>query len=203
MNRQISDKIHIFDNGVKVLKKHLIPLQIERYKKNNLHEPEEEEWFMKFVSKQKSKDRITFFDVGSAIGYYAILVKQNLHNCQIICYEPLKLHRKFLRTNWTLNKLNINELIIKSEAAYSKSTYLLFEKRFYGSHIKSENSNNNRLFNIFFNMFLGARRTKVKTIVLDHEINIYGSVDLMKIDVQGSEVHVLEGCSSSPKEAIN
>ena len=69
MNR----KVHEFDNGVRVFDDHLMPAQRERYRKRNVHEADEEDLFIEVVS--ALPDDGCFVNIGTAIGYYAILAR--------------------------------------------------------------------------------------------------------------------------------
>lgn len=191
-NNYIEDKdVHVFDNGIKVFKRHLIPLQIERYKKNNLHEPEEEEWFSKIILKLKHIKDPFFVDIGAAIGYYSILMRKNLPSCRILCYEPLELHRKYFFENWELNKLKKINVEVINKAIYSKKATLLFKHQLFGSHIVE------RKKKIFSGLKEKFNTEKIQAETLDSEL-LHNpiSISLLKIDVQGAEVDVLKGATS-------
>lgn len=185
-----ANNIHVFDNGIKVFRKHLIPVQIERYKSINLHEPEEEEWFEKIIPFLRKAETPIFVDVGSAIGYYSILIKKNVPSCRIICYEPLKLHREYLSTNWRLNNLPFDDLNVREQAVYSSTGTLVFKEQLYGSRILNSKTD---LKDKIKAILSRSREYNVRTVMLDDEINSYGHIDLLKIDVQGAETNVLQG----------
>ncbi|MCB0644708.1 MAG: FkbM family methyltransferase, partial [Phaeodactylibacter sp.] len=100
----MDNTIHQFDNGIRVKTEFLLPSQLERYQKINLHEPEEEVIFLDMLRQLKRPDPI-FFDIGAAIGYYAILAKKQLPDVRIWAFEPLPAHLDATRTHWTLNGL--------------------------------------------------------------------------------------------------
>ncbi len=70
----MAEKIHVFENGVKVYDRHLTKLQRERYRKCNVHEADEEHRFKKIISAVPTDG--CFVNVGCAIGYYVVLARK-------------------------------------------------------------------------------------------------------------------------------
>lgn len=179
-----SNEIHVFDNGIKVFKSHLIDAQIARYKVQNLHEPEEEA-IMNSILDAMPGDQGVFVDVGAAIGYYLFLVAMKKPKFRMYAFEPLRVHRGFLKENMSLNSVNKENLILCPEALYDKIGSVFFKKQLFGSKVIKGHGG---LFS-----FLGNYR--VKSVTLDNFMRReqLSFIDIIKIDVQGGEINVLKG----------
>jgi FkbM family methyltransferase len=191
-------KIHKFDNGIQVYEDHLINKQRERYKILNIHEAEEEKLFIKLIKSLPKNG--SFINIGSAIGYYPILAKKLSPGLSICAIEPLEKFRGFFFENIKLNGLYPEDFIIYQYALSSSRRSATFVNSGYDSHIKrsgwiqvkktikqllaqsthiNPNANKNFLVNV---------------ITLDNLIELLGKrVDLVQMDVQGSEFDVLRG----------
>ena len=101
-------QIHQFDNGVLVFDDHLTVGQRERYLKHNLHEPVEEELFLKQI--QNLPDDSVYLNIGCAIGYYLILAYKERPDLRFYAVEPLKRHRQCCQENLTLNGINLEKI---------------------------------------------------------------------------------------------
>ena len=84
----MSRKIHKFDNNVRVYDDHLMPVQRQRYMIRNVHEADEEDLFIKIIS--SIPENGYFVNIGTAIGYYAILAKKLSPRLNIQAVEPLQ-----------------------------------------------------------------------------------------------------------------
>ncbi len=191
------DGLHLFDNGVRVFKRHLLPYHFKRYASVNLHEPEQEAWFRKVMPLLKAEPAPVFVDAGSGIGYYSILLEMNVPQCRVICYEPLALHRVYLAENWELNGLNPEHLVVKSEALYSRSGRVPFKKQRFGSRILRRKLGLKDRLKRLLSSPVGR---SANAVPLDDEIPAYGRIDLLKLDVEGAEIEVLKGASSSLRD---
>lgn len=196
----MSRKIHTFDNGVRVYDDQLLPFQRERYKKNNVHEPEEEPIFCDLI--KKIPENGCYLDIGSAIGYYPILAKKLESKLRIFVSEPLSKHRKYFIENLEINNLSLEDFAIFEEAVSSVSgTAKLVDENF-SSHLQGQDDllkNMKSSIGMFFNTIKSGKRTRrtlipVNTIKFDDLIPRIGErVDLIQIDVQGHELSVLKG----------
>lgn len=194
----MEDRIHSFDNGVKVYERHLIDIQKRRYSDHNVHEAEEEELFIGLIN--RIGQRAVFVNVGAAIGYYAILAKKIYPSLEVYAFEPLKLHRKYFKENIKLNGFSINDFSIYKEGLFTKKGYAEFMKNNYGSSIKSFYLGNGVLNRV--KKFIGMMRNEViKTITLDQIIKKIGQrIDLLQMDIQGREDIVLEHSMDTLKQ---
>ncbi|MEM2218488.1 MAG: FkbM family methyltransferase [Thermofilaceae archaeon] len=137
-----------------------------------------EPWIWQYLESLKQDD--VFFDVGAHIGLYSIYVAR-FKACKVIAIEPHPENYKLLVSNIRLN--NLENIIALNIAAWNKNSKLpLFVGDSSATHT------------------LISRRGKgkciwVKAKRLDdvlRELNV-NKVSLVKIDVEGAEMEVLEG----------
>ena len=194
-----ADDVYEFSNGVAVFRRHLLEIQIARYQSegnSNRHEPEEEDWLARVLGGIESAEP-SVFDVGAGIGYYALLVLKLRPSAKIKAFEPLPEHFAALQENLTLNQVSGSRVSCVNEAAYDRNGVLAFEKLSYSSHlIDSETP-------ISKGEQISVTARDVAEIIRNEPV----PVDLMKIDIQGSEVALLErivgtDCSGLVKNLI-
>lgn len=142
-----------------------------------------------------------FLDVGSNIGYYALLVAKANPNVKIYSFEPAKGPGHFLRKNIILNKLN--EQIIHCNLALARQEgeiafyevkskkYPFLEFNLSGEHNAGTKKNPD--------MFI---KTMVKSQRLDVFVENEGlkQIDLIKLDTEGTEIHILNSGIRSIKQ---
>ncbi|MEW6312657.1 MAG: FkbM family methyltransferase [Pseudomonadota bacterium] len=172
-------KIHTFDNGVKVFDDHLIPAQRERYTKRNVHEAEEEDFFVDIINKTSPDG--CYVNIGCAIGYYPLLAKKLSPHLTIHAFEPLLQHRQYFIENIALNGRNKDDFILHEEGIAATNGEAKFVDNSYGSSL--------------YRPGLQPRNLQtIKTKTLDSFANEIGRViDLCQMDVQGFELDVLRG----------
>lgn len=192
-----NNKIHIFDNNVKVWTSHLIDLQKKRYETNNLHEPEEEIIFIELLN--KIPDNGVFVNIGSAIGYYPILAKLQKPSLQIYAFEPLGLHRRYFNENIKLNNLKKEDFKLSRYGISVAKGSANFNKSNYASKIQITNNKLNK-FQTFIKLING---TSVRTITMKNLLNqVGGKVHLVQMDIQGHEKDVLYSSIDLLKENL-
>lgn len=196
--------VHTFENGVSVYDDHLIWSQRERYAKRNVHEPEEEELFVRVIRGLPA--RACYVNIGSAVGYYALLAKKLAPDLLIHAVEPLQRHRDFFTENIHLNGFAVSDFTIHPEAVGAIDGAVSFLAADYSSSIYDQESVNFRpLLKRLWSTIAPSDLTRsnaspvvetviVKAITLDSlTAKIGGDVDLLQMDVQGSELDVLRG----------
>jgi FkbM family methyltransferase len=184
--------IHVFSNGIRVYRSHLIQKQIDRYKKINLHEPEEEEWFLKILTDFLSeKEKIVFIDIGSAIGYYTMLCARHKPSSQIHTVDLLTLHNARMKENLKLNYLNHTDIFINEMALSDSKGYCKFNSNLFGSKIL-EDPRNGLMAKILYKI---RKKSVVRVNTFDGMFEAL-EVDIVKIDVQGAELGVLKGANN-------
>ena len=126
-------KIHKFDNGVRVYDDHLMPAQRQRYKLRNVHEADEEDLFIKIISSLPTDG--CFVNIGTAIGYYAILAKTLSPQLYVHAVEPLASFRNCLKENIRLNDLSTDVFVIHPYAVGAEDGRLSFLEKGYESQL--------------------------------------------------------------------
>ena len=196
--------VHVFDNGIKVYDDHITPNQRDRYNRRNVHEAEEENVFIEIL-KTIPPDGC-FVNIGSAIGYYALLAKKLVHGLTIHAIEPLKRHRIFFTENIRLNGLEKSSFVFHTEGISSLNGKAKFLDKDYGSSIQrgfknKENKGLKSMVSLLCKYLIYRTDQKklntthtIKTRTLDSlSAEIEKPIDLCQMDVQGLEAEVLEG----------
>lgn len=202
-----SDDVHVFDNGIKVYRRHLISPQVERYSAGeNLHEPEEERLFVDLVGDCQADGML--LDVGAAVGYYAILAKKTSPTLRIHAFEPYSLHRGYFAENLVLNGLDAASISLHADAIGAARGRSEFQIQHYASSLVAHDSRpnlsmQNRLSRLLSRCGLRelpqreGESTEVPVTTLDEFIRRHGQADMVKVDVQGFEIDVLRGADHS------
>lgn len=127
----------------------------------------------------------TFLDIGANIGKYSIKLSTRFNN--VYAFEPTPETHQMLKHNIEENKItNIHRHEI---AAWNTDTTITF-------HLKNNPGGNSA------NMTENSIGTlTVKAEKLDNYIDLFGKVDLVKIDVEGAECEVLEGMTHIIKKS--
>ncbi len=213
----MSAKVHQFDNGVSVYDKHLMPVQRQRYSINNVHEADEEALFVKIISSVPADG--CFVNIGTAIGYYAILAKKMAPGIRVHAVEPLQYFRHCFRENIKLNNFSDKEFILHSVAVGGKEGQVSFLEKGYESQLLESSAKQGGLKQILSavkNMLkaglgrLGVKRyaaglgrkSVVDAITLETLVKRVGyPIDVMSMDVQGLELDILASGQSVLEKA--
>lgn len=205
-------KIHKFDNGVRVYDDHLMPAQRERYRINNVHEADEEELFIKVISSIPADG--CFINIGTAIGYYAILAKELSPQLNVHAVEPLESFRRCFIENIKLNNLSQQDFVIHPTAIGAIDGRVSFLEKGYESQLLVSTEQQEVLHQIsrklknLIKAVLGGlgvkryaaglgRESEVDSITLDTLVKQIGQqIDVASMDVQGLEVDILKGGNS-------
>jgi FkbM family methyltransferase len=205
-------KIHKFDNGVRVYDDHLMPVQRERYKIRNVHEADEEELFIKIISSLPGDG--CYVNIGTAVGYYAILAKKLSPHLHVHAVEPLASFRDCLSENIKLNDLSLDDFVIHDYAVGASNGRVSFLEKGYESQllVSKEGQGIIHVFalqikNLIKTMLgaLGVKRyaagsgtkSEIDTATLETLVQRVGrQVDVMSMDVQGLETDILTGGSA-------
>lgn len=181
MNGSAQD-IYQFSNGIRIARGNLLDLQIERYRapgNPNLHEPVEEEWIGRLID-LIGKRSMTFLDVGAGVGYYCVLVKKLRPAARVIAVEALPRHARALRSTLVLNGLKEQDVELIEAAVAATTGRASFADLDYGSQLTANAQEHP-----------GAARIEVPTLSLANLVAQTGPIDLMKMDIQGTEQEVL------------
>ncbi len=145
----------------------------------------------KFMLEQVIKPGMRILDIGANIGYYAIMESLLIgQSGNLIAVEPSKSNVNLLKKNLELN--NIENYQIHEGAISNADTY----KKFFLSNM----SNLNTFHNIGTGKaFLNGETIDVKTYTVKTILK-GETLDLMRMDVEGHEVEVLDGLVNSIDE---
>lgn len=127
-----------------------------------------------------------FVDVGANIGYYALIGARIVGDTGVVhCFEPNPAVRAGLTTNLELNGLR--NVVVHDEAMTSQSGTV----RFYAS-AWNENSG---ISSIIPGQGRSEKGEEVPCVSLDDFAATLGDrhIDLLKIDIEGAELEVIEG----------
>jgi len=131
----------------------------------------------------KKGDRV--IDVGAHVGYYTLLLSQLVGNTgKVYAFEPDPKNFELLKKNIEVNSFKNIELIQK---AVSNKTGII--KLYLGDQDRATN----RIYDAQLNDT--KKSIEIKTISLDEYIKDK-KIDFIKIDVEGSELGVIEGMKS-------
>lgn len=146
------------------------------------------------ISKELGLDRqdnVTILDIGANVGQFAFAAKQLIHNCTIISFEPNPVPRELLTKNaekwdkWTIISSGI------SSRTGEMSFYFVPGKSSQGSVFRDNASLD----------FIRDKKHKIQETQvhmlgpteLKGILKNYAKFHLIKVDVEGSEMEVLDG----------
>jgi len=213
----MSRKIHKFDNNVRVYDDHLMPAQRQRYMVKNVHEADEEDLFIKIIS--SIPENGCFVNIGTAIGYYAILAKKLSPRLNIHAVEPLQSFRSCFNENLLLNELTEVDFVIHPCAVGATNGRVSFLEKGYESQLlinshdqkvtqqlakKMKNQIKSVLGSLGVKRYAAGsgRKSETDTVTLEALVNQVGQqVDLVSMDVQGLELDILSGGESVLEKA--
>jgi FkbM family methyltransferase len=180
----VAPEVYEFGNGVRLHRAHLLALQLQRYAAEgnpNLHEPVEEECMLQAFAAGMPA-RPVFLDIGAAVGYYAILIKQRWPAARVIAVDPLAHHLAALRDNTRLNGLPADAIEILEMAVGTLTGFADFVDAGYGSSLADA---------ALAPKGRGLPVLQVRTLPLAALLADCAPVHLMKMDIQGAELEVL------------
>lgn len=150
--------------------------------------------YQTLVTKKFLQNNTEFVDVGANIGYYSILAASVAKTGHITSFEPEPNNFEILKKNVILNNLenvNLHQLAVtnKNEETllYLNSIGNAGDHRIFSKNLSSEKEN--------------RRNIKIMSTTLD-EFLIHRSVpDIIKMDIQGSEMLAIKGMKKTLEES--
>lgn len=143
-------------------------------------------YFIKLIAKVD-----VFFDIGANMGYYSIVGATIQQNLKVHAFEPAEGPNYFLLQNIQLNHLEAritpHQLALSSKLG--TATFHLLDNPKYPSIYNLSGEHN-----LETKTHLRHKKVQVKTSTLDyfvHENNL-SKLDLIKIDTEGNEHHILQ-----------
>jgi FkbM family methyltransferase len=133
------------------------------------------------ILQKELKDARLFIDVGAHVGYYTLLASKIAK--EVIALEPDPFNYKLLRINLRINGIsNVYALNIAASNYTGTGIFASYIKNIGKLLTQKSNRDNN------------MSRIKIKVVKLDDLLLKIGkNPDVIKIDVEGSEIQVLEG----------
>lgn len=131
-----------------------------------------------------------FFDIGSNIGYYSILMASKHSNCLAVAFEPDPGNLAFLYMNIFNN--NLSNIKVAAVAVSDRV----------GSAPFFQDVNSSRTSSLSADVFhpagrFGLRTTSVEITTLDIVCGKYGFPSVIKCDIEGYEAAVLQGAAQT------
>jgi FkbM family methyltransferase len=143
----------------------------------------------------------TFIDIGSNIGYYSLLAAKSNPDITVIAFEPAYGPKKYLKENIALN--NFQDIISHTEYALSDSTesinFYEVKSTKYPTLIHNLSGEHNAGTKTTSRNFV---KTTVPAITFKDFIEAENiqTVDLIKIDTEGTEVEILKSAEEYIKK---
>ncbi|TYL43133.1 FkbM family methyltransferase [Dickeya sp. ws52] len=140
----------------------------------------------------------TFIDVGANIGLHTLYASTLIgESGRIIALEPHPITREILRKNLEINGLLDRVTISPLAVSNEDNCTVLFE--YFAEHPAMSGL---KISKEILEKFNGTiERTEVNTITIDTLVSRYNIIpDLIKIDVEGFESSVLEGCKKTIRD---
>jgi FkbM family methyltransferase len=165
---------------VKLWKAHLLEDQLAMYRDNraqgvNFHEPEEER---QFVSALRGLPDGAVLDIGAGVGYYSILCRKSFPHLEVHAFNPDPLFVQRMRANLRLNHVRDVRVQRVALSDFQGEARLELPGSYSG--------------------FLSANgEIRVQCTTLEQVLSeIRQHVVLVKLDVQGAELSVLQGAGA-------
>lgn len=146
-----------------------------------------------------TKNNITIIDLGANEGFYTLKARELSSNAKIIAVEPNPSAFKTLKKNIEINKLK--NIIPLNKAVTSKTGKISFEV------IKGQTSIGGCKIYKKYRKRGELKKITVDSITLENLCKVYKikQIDLLKMDVEGSELDILKSCKnilSNVKKAV-
>jgi FkbM family methyltransferase len=141
----------------------------------------------KLIFEKAIREGMTVLDLGANIGYY-VMMERNLvgRMGHIIAVEPVPSNVKLLKRNVELNNIE-NIQILQMAGAGSDGTATMYMTK----------TSNHHTFHRKDAGFLSGETIEVETMTVPSLMKKYGKADLMRMDIQGHEVEVMNGMVES------
>jgi FkbM family methyltransferase len=149
------------------------------------------------LSKSLTNNSIQIFDVGANIGQSISLYRDKFPNCLITSFEPNPKTFSLLEKNWgCVPGITLEPIAL---------TNYIGQALFYATRVPEASSllqPTDRMIELSSECKYDHVPISVPTMTLDHycKINNIKNIDILKLDVQGSELSVLQGAENLLQE---
>ncbi|GGB19753.1 FkbM family methyltransferase [Allosediminivita pacifica] len=177
------NETYLFGNGLEVFRHHLLDFQVSRYLSDgnrNLHEPVEEDWFLRLIDSCDRPD-LRFCDIGGGIGYYTLLLLKLRAEAEATVFEFLPAHISAIRENLALNGISPGRMTLIEAAAHVSDGVVEVSDSDFSSHVVIEDAP-------------VAKGTRHRVPARDLAALLAAEpapFDIAKLDVQGGEATLL------------
>ena len=141
-----------------------------------------------FLKKTLKKDNV-FIDIGANIGAYSLIASKLVEKTgMVIAFEPVNTINKMLIENIMMNDLT--NITVEKKAVYDQNTNL---------ELFISNEQNMGMSSILNHSHESGEKQKIEAITLDNYVQLkkLAKIDLVKIDIEGAEIHALKGMKQS------
>ena len=199
VNTRISKSIKISENQ-KI--KFYTPNKISSYRVKTFFskEPDTLEWIRKKGGNEK-----VLYDIGANMGIYSIYYAK-MFKSQVFAFEPSFTNLDLLVKNINLNLLTNQVHVISNPLSKKFIISNLFQKKS-SPGLAGTTFNNNfvkkKMATTYKDFTLNQVEYNTLGLSIDSlmDLNIIKKPDLLKIDVDGTEVDIIEGCQNTIKES--
>jgi len=147
------------------------------------------EYLASKILQKELKDARLFIDVGAHVGYYTLLASKIAK--EVIALEPDPFNYKLLRINLRINGIS-NAYALNIAASNYTGTGIFASIKNIGKLLAQKSNLDNNI-----------NKIKIRVVKLDDLLLKIGkNPDVMKIDVEGSEMQVLEGLQETLRKGV-
>jgi FkbM family methyltransferase len=141
------------------------------------------------ILQKELKDARLFIDVGAHVGYYTLLASKIAK--EVIALEPDPFNYKLLRINLRINGIS-NVYALNIAASNYTGTGIFASIKSIGKLLTQKSNLDNNI-----------NKIKIRVVKLDDLLLKIGkNPDVIKIDVEGSEMQVLEGLQETLRKGV-
>lgn len=172
-----------------VIKKILLKLGYKIVNRYNYYLGIDESIEKIFNKKKLDKNKLTIFDVGANIGQSINRFRKKFKKAKIYSFEPNpKIYKNLIKIQKTDSNLKVFNFALSNKNSLAH----LYRYKESGQNSLYPKKNER-------NFFIKINTQKISTFIKKNKIK---KIDLLKIDTQGSEIDIIEGCGDYLKKIL-